>query len=224
MYIIITLRSLLWILTSLIATLLMVSSLLSPHWLIGTTQTITVNDVENLTYTPTIGVYAKCGKPLRESDSRSSSCVTLAVRGLATESSIFPNLWKASTVFITIGLIIMSMTVMNSLASCCFQSIFRKSIFTVSGATQAVAGIFYILGIMLYPMGWGVPKVQHLCGRDASPFYPGNCSIGSGLYTAVLATVLTLVSACISLYAEKSTSSDKVQDHISEGQTLICLP
>lgn len=103
MYIIITLRSLLWILTSLIATLLMVSSLLSPHWLIGTTQLTTLNDVENLTYTPTIGVYAKCGKPLRESDPRSSSCVTLAVRGLATESSIFPNLWKASTVFICIG-------------------------------------------------------------------------------------------------------------------------
>lgn len=80
------------------------------------------------------------------------------------------------------------------------------------------------MGIMLYPMGWGVERVQRLCGHDASPFYPGNCSIGSGLYTAVFATILSLVCACISLYAEKSTSSDKVQDQISEGQTLICLP
>lgn len=73
-------------------------------------------------------------------------------------------------------------------------------------------------------MGWDVPRVQHLCGHDASPFYTGNCSIGTGLYMAVLATLLTLTAACISLYAEKSTSSDKVQEHISEGQTLICLP
>lgn len=34
----------------------------------------------------------------------------------------------------------MSVTVMSSLASCCFQSIFRKSIFTISGAIQSVAG------------------------------------------------------------------------------------
>ncbi|KRT82187.1 hypothetical protein AMK59_3708 [Oryctes borbonicus] len=224
MYVIVTLRSLLWILTTLMSTLLMVSSLLSPYWLIGTKQVITVDDVNNLTYIPSVGVYAKCGKPLREFDPRTSNCVTLAVRGLATEPSIFPTIWKVSTVFICIGLIIMSVTVMSSLASCCFQSICRKSIFTVSGATQAVAAIFYIMGIMLYPTGWGLARVQNLCGRDASPFYLGDCRIGIGLYTAALATALTLVSACISFYAEKSTSSDKVQDHISEGQTLICLP
>lgn len=51
----------------------------------------------------------------------------------------------------------------------------------------------------------------------------GDCAIGTGLYVAVGTTVLTFVCACLSVPAEKSTSSDKVQDKIYEGQTLICL-
>lgn len=51
----------------------------------------------------------------------------------------------------------------------------------------------------------------------------GDCFLGAGAYAAVGGTVLTFVCACLSLPAEKSTSSDKVQDKIYEGQTLICL-
>lgn len=76
---------------------------------------------------------------------------------------------------------------------------------------------------MLHPMAWGSNRVQKLCGRDASPFYMADCSLGIGLWLAIIGTVLTFVCACLSLPAEKSTSSDKVQDKIYEGQTLICL-
>ena len=77
---------------------------------------------------------------------------------------------------------------------------------------------------MLYPMGWNAFRVQKLCGIDASPFYPGNCVFGVGLYLAILATACTFLAACLSISAEKSTSSDKVQDKIYDGQTLICIP
>lgn len=76
---------------------------------------------------------------------------------------------------------------------------------------------------MLHPMAWGSTRVQRLCGRDTSAFYPDNCRIGMGLCLAIVATILTFVCACLSLPAEKSTSSDRVQDKIYEGQTLICL-
>lgn len=79
------------------------------------------------------------------------------------------------------------------------------------------------MGIMLYPLAWGEPRVLRLCGSDAAAFYPGSCSLGWGLYTAVLATGLTFVCACLSVVAERATSSDKVQDQIQEGRTLICL-
>lgn len=76
---------------------------------------------------------------------------------------------------------------------------------------------------MLYPVAWGEPRVHRLCGPEASPFYPGLCSIGWGLYIAGIATVLTFICACLSVLAERATSSDRVQDKIQEGRTLICL-
>lgn len=76
---------------------------------------------------------------------------------------------------------------------------------------------------MLYPMAWSTTRVQSLCGKDASPFYPDNCALGWGLWCATIATILTFISACLSIPAEKSTSSDKIQDQIYEGRTLICL-
>lgn len=76
---------------------------------------------------------------------------------------------------------------------------------------------------MLHPMAYGSERVQKLCGREASAFYPADCSLGVGFWIAISATVLTFVASCLSLPAEKSTSSDKVQDKIYEGQTLICL-
>lgn len=76
---------------------------------------------------------------------------------------------------------------------------------------------------MLYPMAWSTHRVHTLCGKDSSPFDPGNCSLGYGLWYAVVGTVLTFLSACLSVPAEKSTSSDKVQDQIQQGHTLICV-
>lgn len=76
---------------------------------------------------------------------------------------------------------------------------------------------------MLHPMAWDSMRVQKLCGRNASPFYMDECTLGPGLWFAVLGTLLTFVAACLSVPAENSTSSDKVQDQIYEGRTLICL-
>lgn len=92
-----------------------------------------------------------------------------------------------------------------------------------SDITFSFLGISYILGIMIYPIAWGEPRVVQLCGPEAASFYPGACSLGWGLYVAVVATVLTFISACLSVLAERATSSDKVQDQIDDGRTLICL-
>ncbi|XP_044265083.1 LHFPL tetraspan subfamily member 2a protein [Tribolium madens] len=218
-YLIVTARSIIWMLISLLATLLMLGAFMSPLWLVRGQQEILFGN-ETITYTASVGVYTKCSKPIKI---EGPACTAIAVRGLATDSNVFPGVWKASTVFLVSGLIIMSATVFMGLVSCRIQSFFKKSIFTMSGAAQALAGICFILGVMLHPMGWGAVRVQKLCGRDASPFYPGDCSLGTGLGLAVAGTLLAFVSACLSVPAENSTSSDKVQDQIYEGQTLICL-
>lgn len=46
---------------------------------------------------------------------------------------------------------------------------------------------------------------------------------GWAFYSAILGIALTFVCAILSAQAEKSTASDKVQDKMNEGKTLICL-
>lgn len=100
-YVIVTARSLLWILASLIALLMMLSALVSPSWLVTPSKEIEYGN-ETITYTPSVGVYARCSVPIQFDK---PSCTTLAVRGLATDSDVFPTVWKAAVVFITLGLL-----------------------------------------------------------------------------------------------------------------------
>lgn len=46
---------------------------------------------------------------------------------------------------------------------------------------------------------------------------------GWAFYSAAIGVALTFVCAMLSGQAEKSTASDKVQDKMNEGKTLICL-
>ncbi|KAG9353723.1 hypothetical protein JZ751_011845, partial [Albula glossodonta] len=71
--------------------------------------------------------------------------------------------------------------------------------------------------------GWGSDKVLAYCGPDASPYKVGLCSLGWAFYTAIGGTVLTFICAVFSAQAEIATSSDKVQEEIEEGKSLICL-
>ena len=86
-------------------------------------------------YSPSVGLYNRCTR----SHGR-HHCGPFALQGLSTDSEVFPTWWKASLVFFCIGLCIMALTVLTSVLSCCIQSVFRKSIFTVSGAAQTIAG------------------------------------------------------------------------------------
>ncbi|GLH00168.1 Lipoma HMGIC fusion partner-like 2 protein, partial [Gryllus bimaculatus] len=172
----------------------------------------------NVTYSPSAGVYTRCawvsGKEL---------CGPFAIEGLATPSHIFPGCWKAALVLLFAGLAVASMSALASILAICKQALCRKSIFTISGAAQAVAAILYILGFVLYPGGWGSPRAQKLCGDEAAPFYPAECSIGWGLYAAVGSMGLTLLCALLSMQADIATSSDKVEFQIQQGRSLICL-
>lgn len=59
----------------------------------------------------------------------------------------------------------MSLTVCMGLLSCCFQSIFKKSIFTISGAAQAAAGIYDSTNIysFMHAEYHNPPANQFLC-------------------------------------------------------------
>lgn len=84
-------------------------------------------------------------------------------------------------------------------------------------------GLLLMVGLMLYPAGWSSEKVKSYCGPDASAFLPSQCSIGWAFYAAIGGTLASFLCAVLSAQAEIATSSDKVQEEIEEGKSLICL-
>ncbi|KAK0084571.1 hypothetical protein PV325_006774 [Microctonus aethiopoides] len=216
-YVIVTGRSLLWSLLSLVALMAVLSALITPKWIVGPPK---ISDTQNGTeiYTPTAGIFNRCTRLFGR-----MHCANFNVDGLATDSNVFPGCWKASLFFLSLGLSVMALTVVAALIGCCIQSIGRKSIFNLTGVAQAIAGIIYLLGMILYPAGWGAERVRRICGIEATAFYLGDCSLGWAFYSAAIGVALTFVCAVLSAQAEKSTASDKVQDKMNEGKTLICL-
>lgn len=85
------------------------------------------------------------------------------------------------------------------------------------------AGLLLMVGLMLYPAGWGSEKVIGYCGPEALPFRPAQCSLGWAFYAAIGGTLASFLCAVLSAQAEIATSSDKVQEEIEEGKSLICL-
>ncbi|XP_054263198.1 LHFPL tetraspan subfamily member 2a protein-like [Macrosteles quadrilineatus] len=213
-HVIITALSLVWVLLTITSTLAVFSAILTPKWLMGPIPL----EVENGTIVPSVGIFNRCTRIKHQ-----NNCAVFAMDGLATDSGVFPSLWKLSLVLFVLGLVVMVLSTMAAIISCCVQSINRKSIFTITGTVQATAGLFYIMGLVLYAAGWGSPRVVKLCGRDAGPFTVGDCTFGWAMYTGLVGTCLTFLTACLSVCAEKTTSSDKVSRKVERGQTLVCL-
>lgn len=210
-HVIVTCRSMLWTLLSIVAAFSELIAFMSTDWLVGFPRT------PEETYRPTLGIYGRCIRlpQLR----RGVLCGPYAVHF----SEIASRFWQATSIFLAAGILLLSAVAFISVFSMCFQSIMKKSIFNVCGLLQAIAGLFLILGLMLYPAGWGSDKVQGYCGPDASAYQLGLCSMGWAFYTALGGTVLTFICAVFSAQAEIATSSDKVQEEIEEGKSLICL-
>ncbi|KAK1174258.1 LHFPL tetraspan subfamily member 2 protein-like [Acipenser oxyrinchus oxyrinchus] len=217
-HVIVTCRSMLWTLMSIVVAFAELIAFMSADWLIGRAKPL-VNDIKTSAepYRPTLGIYGRCIKVanLRR--------VTLCGPYAENFGEIASGFWQATSIFLAAGLLLLCTVAFISIFTMCFQSIMKKSIFNVCGLLQGIAGLFLILGLMLYPAGWGSQKVQDYCGHDASPYKVGECSLGWAFYTAIGGTVLTFICAVLSAQAEIATSSDRVQEEIEEGKSLICL-
>ncbi|PRD18603.1 UNVERIFIED_CONTAM: lhfpl2 [Trichonephila clavipes] len=129
---------------------------------------------------PQTGIYNRCIKIHEINRMYTDNCAPF-VTSFGMPSDQFPNFWKASLIFFGCGLSLMLFTLFTSILGCCFRSIMKKSIFTISGTIQAIAGLFYILGLMLYPAGWNSRRVHLICGDKAEPFSPGDCTLDINL-------------------------------------------
>ncbi|XP_023679081.1 LHFPL tetraspan subfamily member 2a protein [Paramormyrops kingsleyae] len=219
-HVIVTCRSMLWTLLSIVVAFGELIAFMSTDWLVGSPrvpEAMLDSHVSPEPYRPTLGIYGRCIKVT--GFRRDVLCGPYAVHF----GEIASGFWQATSIFLAAGILLLCAVAFISVFTMCFQSIMKKSIFNVCGLLQGIAGLFLILGLMLYPAGWGSDKVVTYCGAEASPYKPGMCSLGWAFYTAIGGTALTFICAVFSAQAEIATSSDKVQEEIEEGKSLICL-
>nr|KAG5688539.1 hypothetical protein BaRGS_010174 [Batillaria attramentaria] len=155
-------------------------------------------DGEDL-YRPTLGIFNRCHK-LHQFQflSKRENCATFVTDFLLPDAQ-FPDAWKAALVFFGLAGVLLLGTCIAAVLSLCVRSMCGKSIFTLSGLVQSIAGLFCILGLVIYPAGWGSDKVKGYCGQFSGPFDMDNC------------------------YLDASTSSHKVEEEVLEGKNLICV-
>ncbi|KAK6185660.1 hypothetical protein SNE40_007842 [Patella caerulea] len=230
-YFIITCWSLLWTLSSIATLMVIVISVMSPQWLIGPSRKFglnsqwenTTSDDSNELFNPTVGIFNRCTRLHRFQEVyKRENCATF-VTGFDMENDFFPHAWKACLFFFSVAIIFLLFTCITSLLSMCFRSLCGKSIFTVSGLIQSIAGLMNILGLFLYPAGWGARRLNLLCGDKASPFYIDQCSMGWSFYVCVFGTLMAFGCSMLSIKADLSTSSRKVEEEVLEGKNLICV-
>lgn len=191
-YVIITSGSLLWFILSLIADMLLISSIVSPKWLIGPERYIIETNFTAHRY-PSVGIYTRFAQMDIHSivylisrkyfrckimDKIRYHCGPFDLDGFATDNDVYPPAWKASMFFISLGFFILTTTVLLTIVTCCRQSMFGKSIHNIAGSAQVVSGISVMIAVFLHPIGWGARRVMVMCGADAEAFYSADCSIG----------------------------------------------
>lgn len=211
--------SLVWFLLTIFATMLTMIALFTPHWLISPSAS-EVESAYNTTVLryPSFGLSSRCKKV----SSGSWECATFSV--MATSTRIFPFFWKLSYVFMALGFALLTMTCLCTICSCCRQSFLGKSLHTVTGSVQILSGIFVMIAIFLYPLGWSVERIASVC-VDISPFFPGECALGYSFYSAIAAIVVAFLCGVLSLKAEKANMNPSIKRRIEEGnERLVFAP
>uniref|UniRef100_A0A182IXX1 Uncharacterized protein n=1 Tax=Anopheles atroparvus TaxID=41427 RepID=A0A182IXX1_ANOAO len=219
----ITGRSLIWFLVTLIACMTLLAAIVLPKWLIGPEE-IKIDSLEgnfSIYRHPSVGIYNRCKRMGRSE----YNCGNFDLYGLATDISIFPFQWKITMFLMCLGNLLLASTLVCMLVTCCrVHSFFGFSMHKLLGIFQGIAAMMELCGYMAYPFGWEEPRVKTLCGLDAEPFAPADCTLGVSIYLGAIGTVLAFISAMLSAKAESAYYSSKAQRFVEEGQVLVCVP
>ncbi|KFB42298.1 AGAP009941-PA-like protein [Anopheles sinensis] len=219
----ITGRSLVWFLVTLVACMTLFGAIVLPKWLIGPEE-IRIPSLEG-NYTiirhPSVGIYNRCKRMGRSE----YNCGNFDLYGLATDTTIFPFAWKITMFLMCLGNLLLACTLVCMLVTCCrMHSICGFSTHKLLGIFQGIAAMMELCGYMAYPFGWEESRVKILCGLDSEPFAPSDCKLGISIYLGAIGTVLAFISAMLSAKAESAFFSAKAQRSIEEGQVLVCVP
>lgn len=142
-HVIVTCRSMLWTLLSIVVAFAELIAFMSADWLIGKAKTRgSVEPVEpgsgpSEPYHPTLGIYARC---IRNPGVQHVPRETLCGPYAENFGEIASGFWQATAIFLAVGIFILCMVALVSVFTMCVQSIMKKSIFNVCGLLQGIAG------------------------------------------------------------------------------------
>ena len=135
-FIIVTCRSLFWILSSIGTFMLVLSASFYPRWLISDEKSyLHVKLNKTYEYQETIGIYSKCAfsRNLKKVFCRPYASSLSEVTSIAWQSCLF---------LLGLSLLILGIASLFAVASFCKQIIRRKSLMNLAGILQTIAGMF----------------------------------------------------------------------------------
>lgn len=150
-YVIVTTRNILWMVLSVVATMAIITGIMTPKWLYGIPKRFddidkpanssgeSTYDPPEAMYRPSVGIYNRCKKiHMRVGGDPVLNCYSYT-RGFMDIPS---DAWKACLVFLCFGTFLLAIVSIMSLVGFCVQSVGKKSIFSLGGVIQAIAGIY----------------------------------------------------------------------------------
>uniref|UniRef100_A0A3B3WXK6 LHFPL tetraspan subfamily member 2b n=1 Tax=Poecilia mexicana TaxID=48701 RepID=A0A3B3WXK6_9TELE len=130
-HVIVTCRSMLWTLLSIVVAFAELVAFMSPDWLVK--PLLTDNDVTQTKANDreSLGLYSRCKRIGGE-----ISCGNYA----GTFGEVGSKFWQAAMLFLAAGMLVLGCVACISVFTLCFQSIKKKSIFNICGLLQAIGG------------------------------------------------------------------------------------
>lgn len=140
-HVIVTCRSMLWTLFSIVVAFAELIAFMSPDWLLGFPRPDpswstgeSSGEVNLMEYRPSLGLYSRCFRI--GPGSLGVSCGPYA----GSFGEVASGFWQAAMLFLAAGMLVLGCVACISIFSLCFQSIKKKSIFNICGLLQAIAG------------------------------------------------------------------------------------
>lgn len=218
--VIVTIRSVLWSVMSIAASLMILVSVFTDQWLIG--PPAPGGEASSMGLFGGQDICVPMDNMLFEGE-----CVPdlarLQEELLREEEVHLPHAWKGGIACLVAGLATMVLTVALSLLTPCLRTCCCCSVFTCCGSLQSFAAVLFTMGLLAYPAGWGSDQVRQICGPSDS-FVLGHCKLGGAFWMAVAGTVCTFLASSLTVFAYKSTKSHKTLYRRQDGDMVICVP
>lgn len=154
-HVIVTCRSMLWTLLSIVAAFGELIAFMSSDWLVGFPRTpdhhrhgsasapssAASSSSAGEAYRPTLGIYGRCVKlPHLQRGGGGGGVGVLCGPYAVHFGEIASGFWQATSIFLAAGILLLCAVAFISVFTVCFQSIMKKSIFNVCGLLQGIAG------------------------------------------------------------------------------------